>query len=137
MRALLLATFLLGASWAVANEGLKDVELQQALIGRWGNSDDDGKTIWAVDEYHSNGVLTAEGTIPETKEPFRVVGRYYIKGTHSCVTVTATSNSNLLWVGQRFCVDVLAINRRTVRMRYLDNGEVMTLYRMGAQQRWR
>lgn len=105
-------------------------QLRAALIGTWGNSDDEGRTFWAFDEYFPDGRLIATGTLPENGKSFRAVANFQTKGRLSCVRVTETSDPSIFPLGLYFCSEVLYIDNAHVRFKDLDSGKEFTLYRV-------
>jgi hypothetical protein len=108
--------------------------LRAALLGVWGNSDDEGRTFWGFDEFRADGTLASTGTFPVGTEPFRLAGTFDVSGRKVCSRVTEASGSATLPVGHSFCVEVLYIDSNIQRYRSDEDQEIHTLYRVSRRQ---
>lgn len=106
-------------------------QLRLALIGTWGNSDDEGRTFWGYDEFTSDGYDIATGVIPETGRAFRTVATYTVTGNKNCMRITESDN---LSVGDYSCDEVLYIDDKILRYRSPFTSEIKTLYRVKQKQ---
>lgn len=104
-------------------------QLKSALIGVWGASNDGGRSFWGYDEFLSDGTVVSTGVPPETGVPFRAVGKMQVKGKIACTRVVETSDPQGFPVGLNVCVEVLYIDSRIQRYRYLNGGEEITIYK--------
>lgn len=118
-------------AYAVPAE-LENASLEAALQGAWCNSDDGGKTCWGYDMF-VGGSVNSCGRFPETRTDFTGQSRYTISGAKVCHVVTDSSVPEVLKPGERFCVQILKIDSRTQRFRYLETGEETVVYRVDAK----
>ena len=109
--------------------------LQRALQGLWCNSYDGGRSCWAWDEFGAEGRFEACGRTDDDPRPFRGAGTVSVSGQRMCYVVTAASDNFWLRPGQRYCTDIVAIDRRTHRYRDIDSGAEFTLYRRAAGEK--
>lgn len=107
-----------------------DSALIDALQGSWCVTDDDGKSCWAYDTFTSRETIEACGIFPETGKTFRIRATFKVSGTKMCHTVTESNAPESLPVGNKFCTQVLAVDDKIQRYKYLETGEVDTIYRV-------
>ena len=104
---------------------------QDRLIGIWGNSDDNGKTIWGYDEFLPDGTTKSWGTSPVDNSYYEVEGAYKITGNNpllSCITVTKSSNPKKLPVGDYWCNEIVSISEDKIIFKN-NKGIQHTLYK--------
>lgn len=114
------------------NDVPRDAALARALQGSWCVTDDDGKTCWGYDTFLNNNTIQACGIIPETKKNFRATASFKVSGTTACYEVTESDDPLVFPVGHKFCAQVLVIDERLQRYKYLDTGDTFTTYRVPA-----
>jgi hypothetical protein len=103
--------------------------LHRALLGAWCNSHDGGRTCWAYDRFFADGRFHACGRHDDERRPFSGTGIVDVKGRTMCYRVTQASPNFWLEPGERYCTQIVAIDRRTHRYRDLDTGAEFTLHR--------
>lgn len=110
-----------------SRRAIEGEQLRLALIGIWGNSDDEGRTFWGYDEFTSDGYDIATGIIPETGRTFRSVATYTVTGNKNCMRTTESDNQS---IGDYFCDEILYIDEKILRYRSPFTSEIKTLYRV-------
>ena len=103
------------------------------IIGTWGNSDDGGKTFWAYDKYSSDGTVFSWGEVPDSDIKYEVSSKFEIKtvkgGYLSCLTITATSHSDMMPIGYHWCDKIIKLtNKEFTYMK--DSGKSYTIYKI-------
>jgi hypothetical protein len=109
--------------------------LHGALQGLWCNSNDGGRSCWAWDEFGADGRFEACGRTDDDPQPFRGAGTVSVSGRRMCYVVSAASDNFWLRPGQRYCTDIVAVDRHTHRYRDIDTGAEFTLYRRAAAEK--
>ena len=98
------------------------------IIGKWGNSDDGGKTFWGFDEYFNNGTILSTGIDQYTYGDYVIESTFEIKNEKSCFTVTKSSDPRGVAVGHKRCDKIVLINDK--HFKFERDGEIITLYRV-------
>jgi hypothetical protein len=101
------------------------------LIGVWGNSDDNGKTIWGYDEYFPDGTIKSWGTLPDDNYHYESEGKYELVGSNpilSCITVTKTSDPRIMSLGDYWCDELVKITEDKLIFKD-EEGFQFTLYK--------
>ena len=114
---------------------LQGMALQQALEGLWCNSDDGGRSCWALDEFTPDGRILLCGRTDDDPRPFSATGEVTVEGPQMCYRVTLASPNFWLRPGQRYCTQILAIDARSHRYRDIDTLAEFTLFRRPLAQR--
>jgi hypothetical protein len=115
-------------SGAHINSAPTDDALREHLHGRWGASHDGGRTFWASDEYADDGRIVATGRLDGVD--FRVAGDHLVEGHRSCMLVRESTEPQRWPVGQTICADVLHVDDRVMRFRYVGSTQERQLHRI-------
>lgn len=97
--------------------------------GVWCTSEDLGRSCAAYEEFESDEQVTACGKFSGQNAPFTATGAYKIRDRFVCMVVTDASTNFAARPGTKSCSEVLEINERLYRYRYLDSSEIYTMYR--------
>ena len=125
-KSVILVILMMSSLSAVATE----IEFKN-LVGIWGNSEDGGKTIWGYDQYFADGTFKSWGEIPMYSIKYEVEGSFEVKKelkTKSCLTISKTSDANIMPIGENWCDEIIELNDKVFRFKSRD-GEITTLYR--------
>lgn len=105
-----------------------DQALAQAILGAWCNSDDGGRSCWGYDEYLPGGAARSCALPPGSSRPWSGTATYEVKGPFVCLRVTDSTDDSMR-PGDRICIQVLEIDARHQRFRYVDSDAEFTLHR--------
>jgi hypothetical protein len=124
IRRLVLVVALGSATTFSFSAALQDQKLDRAIEGVWCTSVDEGKSCLGYEEY-KNGKITVCGGKTSTGAPALVEGRYNIRGSRSCILITA-SNEPSMKPGSQICIDILRIDQTSLQFRYasIENMEM-------------
>lgn len=98
--------------------------------GAWCNSEDNGKTCSAYDDFREDGTIAACGQFSDDRRPFSAQGTYEVKGRFTCFVVTEASETFGLKPGYKFCTESLKIDAKEHTYRDVETGEITTQYRV-------
>lgn len=105
---------------------------QSMLVGTWGDSEDGGETFWAYNKYTGDGKLISWGKIPGAGISYEITSEYEIEKrdeeNYSCITITGTSDPNVMPVGYNWCDKVVEVTNS--EFTYMnDEGKTFTMYK--------
>ena len=108
--------------------GGTEASFDKLIIGKWGESENNGESFWSVYEYFEDYSLKVKTILPDAVTEVISKGTYSINNNYICSIVNYSSHPKLISIGEKSCIELTDMNDQSFQ--YHNGFESIKLYRI-------